>query len=84
MCAVSSPQWGPGVKPQRILAILHSDMNSSKHLSHGFATMNSDENLHQKSTLLRVWGSEFGILNWYTGFRVALDMALYSNICFNF
>ena len=27
-------------------------------------------------TFLRIWGSEFGIRNWYTGSKIALDMAL--------
>ena len=27
-------------------------------------------------TLFRVWGSDFGIPNWYTGFKIALDRAL--------
>ena len=43
--------------------------------------MNGDESLHQKSTLLRVWGSEFGIPNWYTGLKIALDMAQLTEIC---
>ena len=38
-----------------------------------FCILNS---LHQKSTLLRVWESEFGIPNWYTSFKIALDMTL--------
>ena len=43
--------------------------------------MNSDESLHQKSTLLRVWRSEFGIPNWYTGVKIALDTAQPTEIC---
>ena len=31
-------------------------------------------------TLLRLWGSVFGIPNWYTSFKIALDMALYGYI----
>ena len=49
---------------------------SSKHCSHGSATMNGDKSLYQKSTLLRVWESKFAIPNWYTSFKIALDMAL--------
>ena len=45
--------------------------------------MNSDKSLQQKSTLLRVWGSEFGIPNQYTGFKVALDSALIVKHIFN-
>ena len=51
---------------------------SSKHHSHRLVARNGDEGLHQKSTLLRVWGSEFGIAKWYTGFKVPLDTALLS------
>ena len=49
---------------------------SSKHCSCHLVTANGDESLHQKSTLLRVWGSEFGISNLYTSFKIALDTAL--------
>ena len=70
-CPVSPPQWGPGVMPWNILAILHSKY--SKHCHRGSATTNGDESLHQKSTLLRVLGSEFGIPNWYTDFKIAQD-----------
>ena len=73
--AVSPPQRGPGTKPQKIFGYF-AFWTSSKHRSRGSVTMNSDESLHQKSTLLRVWRSEFGIPNWYTGFKIALDMAL--------
>ena len=31
-------------------------------------------------TLLRFWGSEFGIRDWYTNFKIALDMALLMNM----
>ena len=51
-------------------------LNSSKHHSLGSATRNTDKSLHQKSTLLSTWGFEFGIPNRYTGFKIALDMAL--------
>ena len=51
-------------------------LNSSKQRSRGSATMSGDESLHPKSTLLRAWGSEFGIPNRYTGFKIALDTAL--------
>ena len=51
-------------------------LNSSKHHSLGSVTRNVDKSLHQKSTLLSVWGFEFGIPNRYTGFEIALDMAL--------
>ena len=30
-------------------------------------------------TPLKVWGSEFGIPNQYTGFKIALDTALWSS-----
>ena len=36
--------------------------------------------LTPESTILRVWGSEFGIVNQYTGFKVTLDMALLRHI----
>ena len=49
-------------------------LNSSKHHSSGSAITNSDESLHHKSTLLRVWRSEFGILNQYTGFKIAMAL----------
>ena len=51
-------------------------LNSSKHCSLGSATRNADESLHQKSTLLSVWGFEFEIPNRYTSFKIALDTAL--------
>ena len=51
-------------------------LNSSKHGSRRTATTNGGESSHQKSTLLRIWGSEFGIPNRYTGFKIALDTAL--------
>ena len=51
-------------------------LNSSKHHSLGSATRNFDESLPQKSTLLSVQGFEFGIPNWYTSFKIALDRAL--------
>ena len=53
-------------------------LNSSKHRSRKTATTNDGESSHQKSTLLRIWGSEFGIPNRYTGFKIALDTALSS------
>ena len=68
---VSPPQWCSGAKPRKMLAIL----NSSKHCSPGCATTNSDKNLHQKSTFLRVWESEPGIKNRYTTLKIALDKA---------
>ena len=55
---------------------------SSKHGSRGSATTNGDESLHEKSTLLRVWGSEFGIPSRYTGFKIALDTALTKVRCY--
>ena len=51
-------------------------LNSSKHCSLGSATRNVDKSLHQKSTLLSIWGVEFGIPNQYTTFKIALDMVL--------
>ena len=39
----------------------------SKHCSRGSATVNFGKRLHQESTLLRVWGSEFGIPGYRTG-----------------
>ena len=51
-------------------------LNSSKHRSGSSASMNGEENLHQKSKLLRVWQSEFVISNWYNRFKITLDMAL--------
>ena len=52
-------------------------LNSSKHRCLGSGTRDFvDESLHQKSTLLSIWGFEFVIPNWYTGFKKALDMAL--------
>ena len=49
-------------------------LNSSKHCSLGSVTRNVDKSLHQKSILLNIWGFEFGIPNWYIGFKIALDM----------
>ena len=66
-------QWGPGVKPWKILFCV---LNSSKHCGTGAWTVIClflDESIF---TLLRVWGSEFGIPNWYNNFKIALDMAL--------
>ena len=51
-------------------------LNSSKHRSLGSATRNADKSLHQKSTLLSIWGFEFGIPNPYPSFKIALDTAL--------
>ena len=77
----SPPKWDPQTNLWKILAILHS--NSSKHRFHGSAHCGTsawtviclflDELIF---TLLRVWGSEFGISNRITGFKIALDMAL--------
>ena len=37
---------------------------------------------HKKSTLLSIWGFEFGIPNRYTSFKIALDTALKSSAFF--
>ena len=57
-------------------------LNSSKHCSLRSATRNVDESLHQKLTLLSVWGFEFGIPIRYTDFKIALDTALLVYVCF--
>ena len=87
--------WGQHCKPSPVgsrgktleIFWLFCVLNSSKHRSLGSVTRNIDESLHQKSTLLSVWGFEFGIQNRYTGFKIALDSALYwskfyTKICF--
>ena len=73
--AVSPPQWGPGTTPQKIFGYFAFWISSKHHLC-GSAKTNSDQSLPQKSTLLRVWGSEFEIPNQYNGFKIALDTAL--------
>ena len=75
-----SPVRSRGQNPGN--AWLFCVLNSSKHRSLGSATRNVDESLHQKSTLLSVWGFEFRILNWYTGFKIALDTSLFSKCLF--
>ena len=44
--AVSPSQWVPGLKPQKILAILHSEQ---------LKITDGEESFYQKSTLLRLW-----------------------------
>ena len=38
--------------------------------------------LHVIFTVLRVWGSEFGIPNHYTGFKIALDTEVDDHLAF--
>ena len=73
-CCKPSPVGSRGQNPANFG--LFSVLNSSKHGSLGSATKNVDESLHEKSTLLSVWGLEYGILNQYTAFKIALDTAL--------
>ena len=56
-------------------------LNSSKHCPQGSATTNGGKSLHQKLTLLKLWGSEFWTPNQYTGFRIALNMTLIELSC---
>ena len=76
--AVSPPQWVQGQSPEKFW--LFCILNNLKHHSHGSATTTSDKTLQQKSTLLRVWRSEFGVPNLYTGFKIAWDMALSNSV----
>ena len=70
-------QLGSGVQEQNLRKFwLFYILNSSKHGSGGSATvifLFLDELIF---TLLRVQGSEFGIPNRYTGFKIALDTAM--------
>ena len=59
-------QWDPGAKHRKILAELLSSLWTVVCL---FL-------VELIFTNLRVWGSEFGIPNWYTGFKIPQDMAL--------
>ena len=78
--AVSPPQWGQGEEPCKIYAILHSEYLKTERAHCGNSAsmvicLFLDELIF---TLLRAWGSAFGIANWYINFKT-LDTILSSN-----
>ena len=75
---VSLPQWGPWAKKN--FCWQFCILNSSKHHSCQWFWSWTMVCLFLAELVfapLRVWGSKFGIPNWYTGFRIALDTALF-------